>query len=357
MSRSFDIIAGGPGSSVIIHVPHASRAIPDDVRNGILLDDEALMAELDAMTDAFTDVIAQHAADQAPRRPWLFINRLSRLVVDPERFPDEREELNAVGMGAVYERTSTGAMLRAPSVEERDGVIDGYFTPYAAAFERLVEERIDAVGEATIIDLHSFPREALPYELHADGPRPEVCLGTAGFHTGPELLLAARRAFERHTPLSDVGVDAPFSGCYVPLKHYDVSPDVHAIMIELRRDLYVDDTFAFQEGSVAPLVAGVGEVIEAADRQLDQFTPREDLESLCAAFEVNSLDELGEAIHTAAGFEAETSVSVDVADGETLMWVDDTYTVLTFPACMFEVADLADHIRMVASGEIESRQL
>ena len=53
MSGSFEVIPGAPGSRVILHVPHSSRAIPDDVRAGIVLDDAALEDELDAITDGF----------------------------------------------------------------------------------------------------------------------------------------------------------------------------------------------------------------------------------------------------------------------------------------------------------------
>jgi len=79
-----------------------------------VLDDDALGAELSAMTDAHTDRLAGRTSDSlGSRRPWSFVNGLSRLVVDPERFPDAREAMNRVGMGAVYTRTSTGARLRA----------------------------------------------------------------------------------------------------------------------------------------------------------------------------------------------------------------------------------------------------
>ena len=265
MSESFSIIAGDPDSSVVIHVPHSSRMIPAEIRAGILLDDEALERELDAMTDAHTDVIAERAAGQAGRRPWLFINRLSRFVVDPERFPDEREEMSAVGMGAVYTRTSTGEVLRSPSVDEISGLVDHYFGPYADAFEQLVDERLDAVGKVTILDLHSYPLVASPYELHGDGPRPEVCLGSDAFHTDTFVLSTARETFERHTPMGDVGVDSPFAGCYVPLKHYGKTPDVHGLMIELRRDLYLDGSFDLRGDAVEPLIAGLVEVIAATD--------------------------------------------------------------------------------------------
>ena len=46
MADNFEIIAGDPTSHLIIHVPHSARYIPDDIRQGILLDDNNLEAEL-----------------------------------------------------------------------------------------------------------------------------------------------------------------------------------------------------------------------------------------------------------------------------------------------------------------------
>ena len=106
---SFTTVPGDPGSPWILHVPHASTRIPPAVRARIVLDDEQLDAELRAMTDAHTDRLAARTSELvAARRPWAFVSGVSRLVVDPERFPDEREVMNRVGMGAVYTRTSTG---------------------------------------------------------------------------------------------------------------------------------------------------------------------------------------------------------------------------------------------------------
>lgn len=42
-------------SPVIFHIPHSSRAIPEDLRGTIALTDEELDAELTAMTDAYTE--------------------------------------------------------------------------------------------------------------------------------------------------------------------------------------------------------------------------------------------------------------------------------------------------------------
>lgn len=88
MSAPSEILPGDPASTVLLHVPHSSRRIPTEDRAGIVLDDHELEAELTAITDARTDEIAERAADCARLRPWVFVNRVSRLVVDPERFPD-----------------------------------------------------------------------------------------------------------------------------------------------------------------------------------------------------------------------------------------------------------------------------
>lgn len=250
---TFEIVPGDPESSVILHVPHASTSIPEEVRAGIALDDAELADELAAMTDADTDRVAAEAAARAAVRPWLFVNRCSRLVIDPERFPDEREELNAVGMGAVYTRTSTGGVLREPSTAEVAELIERYFTPYAVGIAQLVRERLAAVGPVTIVDIHSYPRVPHPYELHQDGPRPELCIGVDDFHTPPALVAAVRAAM----PTTDTAINSPFAGCYVPMDQYAQNAEVHAVMLEIRRDVVAGRRGALAAGTAA-LVDALG---------------------------------------------------------------------------------------------------
>jgi N-formylglutamate deformylase len=259
----FEVLPGDPAGTVILHVPHASTVIPPEVRSGLLLDDAALAVELAMMTDAHTDLIAAHAALRARCRPWTFVNRLSRLVVDPERFPDERETMRAVGMGAVYTRTHDGGRLRADDPAGERSLLDRWFTPYARGMTELVDARLAAAGRVTVLDVHSYPALRLPYET-GGSQRPAICLGVDAGHTPPGLLAAAREVFAR---CGDVAVDTPFAGCYVPLKHYGTQPRVTALMIEVRRDLYVAEPGG-------PPTAGlelVGQCLaELVDRLADQ---------------------------------------------------------------------------------------
>ncbi|MET7313020.1 N-formylglutamate amidohydrolase [Streptomyces sp. NPDC005571] len=233
----FHLLPGAPASPVLLHVPHSARVVPDHVRAGIRLDDEALDLELDHITDSHTAELAAEAAKAAPLTPWRFVNGLSRLVIDPERFPDEREEMLAVGMGAVYTQTTHREPLRSPDVDPQP-LIDRYFHPYAAAMTAAVDERLAATGRAVVIDVHSYPSAPLPYELHGTGPRPPICLGTDAFHTPPDLLAQAEEAF---VGFGGTGINSPFAGTYVPLKHYGVDPRVSALMIEIRRDVYMPE--------------------------------------------------------------------------------------------------------------------
>ena len=238
---AFELIDGSTDSSIIIHVPHSATAIPPWVREHIVLDDTALQQELLAMTDADTDTIAHLAASDCSIPPWIFVNRLSRLVIDPERFPDPEVEPMAhpeIGMGAVYTRTSNLDVLRPEDGAHHSELLARYFQPYAAALAEAVDDRLHRLGRATIVDLHSFPLSELPYEgLHHRGAdRPELCLGTDDFHTPLDMIDNARRSF---ASLGRISLDQPFAGTYVPLKHYRSDPRVASIMIELRRDQYV----------------------------------------------------------------------------------------------------------------------
>jgi N-formylglutamate deformylase len=250
-----EVLPGDMSSPVLLHVPHAGREIPGWVRSRLLLPDAELAGEMEALTDHSTDQIARRAAGQAAVRPFAIINRVSRFVVDPERFPDEREEMAAVGMGAVYTHGTRGQRIRADDPAHVAALLDAFYRPWADAVDAAVRERLVATGRAVLLDVHSYRREPLPYELHANGPRPAICLGTDAFHTPAWLVGAAREAF---APLGDVALDTPFPGTYVPLAHFRTDPRVASLMLELRRDVVGE-----QEPAV---VRALATLVDAAQR-------------------------------------------------------------------------------------------
>jgi N-formylglutamate amidohydrolase len=153
-------------------------------------------------------------------------------------------------------------VLRAPDPAHEEQLLARYFRPYATAMTALVDDRLAATGRAVVIDVHSYPARALPYELHGDGPRPAICLGTDPDHTPEPLTTAARKAF---AGLGEVRLNTPFAGCYVPLKHYRRRTAVSSLMVEIRRDLYLADPGGPPRGDrVRELSEALARLVDAA---------------------------------------------------------------------------------------------
>src|ERR1700730_6390636 len=90
------------------------------------------------MTDTYTDELFPMTPVEAGRVTF----PVSRLICDVERFPsDEDEPMAARGMGVIYTRTSTGAVLRAaPDAAERQSLLDRWYWPHHFKLERMVNE-------------------------------------------------------------------------------------------------------------------------------------------------------------------------------------------------------------------------
>jgi N-formylglutamate deformylase len=261
IAEAIQVVERSQQNPVIVHVPHSARNVPVWARASLTVTDAELSEELNAMTDAHTDLIARTANEALDHGATLFINRLSRMVVDPERFPDDREEMCAVGMGAVYTNGHDGRTLRDPTDKQTERLLIAHvFEPYAHQLTQVVERTLNQNQRAVIIDLHSFPETPNPYELHADQPRPQICIGVDQFHTGSKLLEHARDAFADF----ELGVNAPFAGTYVPMKFYGSNPLVQSIMIEIRRDPYLDRNLAPKPAAISRLGRALARLIDSA---------------------------------------------------------------------------------------------
>lgn len=95
-------------------------------------------------------------------------------------------------------------------------------------------------GLALIIDCHSYPSFATRADQIEGAFRPQFVIGTDPYHTPPDLAQECAECFTRAG--YSVGMNTPFAGTIVPLKHYGKDPRVQLIMIEVRRDLYMDET-------------------------------------------------------------------------------------------------------------------
>ena len=220
---------------MILHIPHSATRLPEafQVCEGVSLE-----KELQRMTDWYTDELFN--CDHTDRLVFPY----SRLYCDVERFRDDAEEsMASKGMGVCYTRSSYGKPLRVVSEEEKDFIKTTYYDKHHQKLTTLVDASLARSGKALIVDCHSFSNEVLPHEESCI--RPDICIGTDAFHTPMELLSKIYRYFTQRGYC--VAVNEPFAGTIVPLKYYGKDQRVSSVMIEVNRNLYLDEDFQKSE--------------------------------------------------------------------------------------------------------------
>lgn len=222
---------------MILHIPHDSAFIPEEEKSRYLLTDAELEEEVRRMTDHFTYQLVEGflPPEQVIRAG------VSRLVLDVERFTEDyREPMSNVGMGVLYEKTSDGRPLRRKlSSEERRSLLDKWHFPHHRRLTDAVNRALERFEKALIIDIHSYPLVPLGYELSKEAHKPQICIGTDEYHTSPLQAQTALNIFRDYG--FETAMNTPFSGTIVPAAHYRKDPRVSSIMIEIRRDLYMDE--------------------------------------------------------------------------------------------------------------------
>ena len=122
MKELFSIIKRSTNVPLIANIPHSSTYVPPLIKESFVLNDDDLKRELLKMTDRYVDELFSCVPDIGGIS---VVYRYSRMVVDPERFEDDRkEEMSRKGMGVIYTKTSNGNKLRiSPKKDEREELL------------------------------------------------------------------------------------------------------------------------------------------------------------------------------------------------------------------------------------------
>ena len=231
-------------SPVLVHIPHASLVISKQDLADFLPTNEEIRHELIRLTDWYSDELFGHR--WAPENVVQFQH--SRLVVDVERFASDSDEPCAeVGMGATYTKTSRGGVLRILKPSRREELIQNYYNPHHEIFTQKVFQVLEKFNRCVIIDGHTYPTNPLPTQRNYK-VMPEIGIGTDASFTSPKLIELTINYFKSHG--LDVGLNEPFSGTIVPLEILQSKDSrVQSIMIEVRRDLYINEATAEKNGN------------------------------------------------------------------------------------------------------------
>ncbi len=264
-----------PRHPVLITVPHAGRLYPAAMARDCRLP----IARLRVLEDRHADSLANHAFDNGFQgvvatvaRGWIDLNRDVReydpgLIDAPTGLTPVMTRKVRGGLGVIPRRIGNGGEIwrRRIAAEDFAGRIAGVHAPYHAAIEARLSAIVARFGAAVLIDLHSMPS----LDRGRDGDAPDIVIGDLfGKMAAPWVsALACRIARERgFTP----GLNAPYPGGFTISRHGQPARDVHAIQIEIDRNLYLDRErtgpgpgLARVEAFVAALAMALASEIEA----------------------------------------------------------------------------------------------
>ncbi len=240
-------------NNILIHIPHSSYVIPDEYKDLFYLVDNELLQEQIKMSDSYTDELFDVEGIQK------LIFPISRLVCDVERFRNEEdEEMSKQGMWVCYTKTSNCKPLKRVNNEHKLEILQKYYDKHHLNFEKQVSQMLKQ-GQCLIIDSHSFSSKPLPYELHAQTFRPDICVGTDNFHTPYKITNYFYNAFSDFG--YKVGINNPFCGTIVPLKFYRKNKNVNSVMLEINRSLYMDEDKGKKNKNFARIKRNIEQVV------------------------------------------------------------------------------------------------
>jgi N-formylglutamate amidohydrolase len=229
--------------------------------------------ELDVRCDAdlFVDRLYRIGEPAAP--PVHVASLLSRFVCDLNRDPDvesrgadpaHRAPRNADGRGFIWAVTTTGmpALSRPLTLEEWQART-ALHAAYHDALGRSLERAKERFGFAVLVDGHSMPSRGRQGHKDPGKLRADV---VPGDRDGTSCSPALSRAVGEHFTARgySVAFNEPYKGGFITAHHGRPADGIHAIQIELRRDLYMDEAaYAIQEPGFGRLRNVLAELLDS----------------------------------------------------------------------------------------------
>jgi N-formylglutamate amidohydrolase len=232
-----------PSTPVVVSVPHAGVAT-----HGF---EATISPELDVRCDADLHVDRLYRVGEPDGPEVSFAARLSRFVCDLNRDPDDVSPgavpehpapRNTDGRGFVWAVTTAGvpALARPLTLEDWRARTALHATYHDALAQALARARA-RFGFAVLVDGHSMPSRGRSGHNDPGRVRADV---VPGDREGTSCAPALSRLVGEHFVARgySVAFNEPYKGGYITTHHGRPTDDIHAIQIELRRDLYMNES-------------------------------------------------------------------------------------------------------------------
>ncbi len=242
--------AGRPVLPIVFGAPHSGRCYPEDfVRHAALPLQDLRRSEDFLVDDLFSAAPEAGCWQLIAHRPrvWLDLNRAPD-ELDPamlDGIPPDKARITprvSAGLGVIPRLVAEGMEIYTrplPWSEAEERLRSGYH-PYHERLRRLLLHLRTQYGQAVLIDCHSMPASAARAMTPLGGRKPHIILGDRNGTSCSSLLTDVLEQLFRAAGLR-VSRNRVYAGGYIT-DHYGASGfGMHAIQIEINRELYMDE--------------------------------------------------------------------------------------------------------------------
>jgi len=273
-------------SPLVFASPHSGAFYPDDFVAASPLELGALRKSEDCYVD---ELFTEAPAAGAPLlralypRAYLDVNR-EPYELDPEMFGEPLPPFVntssprvAAGLGTIARIVASRREIYRDKLtfSEAERRINGVYKPYHDALRLLVNRARQTFGFCILIDCHSMPSSGLP-------------LDSTGHSRVVDMVLGDRTGLSCHQAVTDAVEDFlraqgyhslrnnPYAGGFTTQHYGDPGNGIHALQIEINRNLYMDEMTLQRRGTFTKLrtdVTGlIGHLAGFAAAQAGQLT-------------------------------------------------------------------------------------
>ncbi len=249
--------------------PHSGRLYPAEMMARSALDRREIRRSEDAYVDLLIDTAPAHGAP-------LLLARHARAYVDLNRAPYEldpqmfagpagractRTARAAAGLGSVARVVGEGCEIyrEPPAFAEVEARLERVHAPFHGELSRLMDAAAARFGCAVLLDWHSMPAAAVA-AAGGTGDGPQVVLGDRhGAAASPRVTAWIEAAFAQAG--FTLARNRPYAGGHVVERHGRPCERRHAVQLEVRRDLYLDEAHQAPHAGFARLRAALDAVL------------------------------------------------------------------------------------------------
>ena len=256
--------------------PHSGRRYPTALLSASRLDAMALRRSEDCFVD---ELFAGAPALGAPLirahfpRAYIDANR-EPYELDPAMFDgplpgfcNTRSPRVMAGLGTIARVVASGADIYASKLSVAEGLerIERLYKPYHRDLTLLLEERRRLFGHAILIDCHSMPSVGGPMDFDPGRRRADFILGDAHGAACASAVVEAVAGVLRGLGYR-VTHNAPYAGGFTTTHYGRPAEGLHALQIEINRDLYMDERTYARKPALARIAGEMRQVVTALSR-------------------------------------------------------------------------------------------